>query len=300
MNKQVILNPIREVPHEVMFKISDAIRDQTKKNRYWFDFPSQWSNQLDKDPIIGIRSIYQTKTNRLVNLKLSIQIVSDSIGVVASRTGNIMFWLDGNTNITEFTMKFDKYWFDATNEEYIKDGITFMDKDGITPKDFKWNSNILSAHFDYDPDKHKCVLCIGLSYDVDKQIIVEDANTEMTYICKYRIVMQAINLDTVAILGTGNEIISENSNDIEIPIWSRYQCYVLSSLAEDDANGFIGHTRNVQYYPIKYYRLKNKVKRFWIELYETRYHDVPVTLPYDNRDDIFIEAIVCFSSNGML
>ena len=56
------LRELREVPKEVMFKISDAKQDQTKLNRYWFDFPSQWSNQLDKDPIIGIRDIYQTKT----------------------------------------------------------------------------------------------------------------------------------------------------------------------------------------------------------------------------------------------
>ena len=75
---------------------------------------------------------------------------------------------------------------------------------------------------------------------------------------------------------------AEFSGDlIMIPIWTRYNCYVLSSLAVDDVNNFLGHTRPQSYMPLKYYRLSSKVKRFWIELYENRYHDVPVALPVE-------------------
>ena len=65
----------REVPYEIMFKLSDAKQDQIKKNKYWFDFPQQWVDQLDKDAIIGIRDIYLTKTKRHIKLKFSIAIV---------------------------------------------------------------------------------------------------------------------------------------------------------------------------------------------------------------------------------
>ena len=58
--------PKKEIPYEVMFKVSDAQQDPIKHNRYWFNFPDQWVNQRDKDPIIGIRDIYLTRTNRIM------------------------------------------------------------------------------------------------------------------------------------------------------------------------------------------------------------------------------------------
>ena len=80
LDKSVIntLAKKREVPYEIMFKLSDAEQDPIKKNRYWFDFPGQWVNQLDKDAIIGIRDIYLTKTNRHIRLLFNISVVEEN------------------------------------------------------------------------------------------------------------------------------------------------------------------------------------------------------------------------------
>ena len=65
-DRRVVLSALREVPEEVMFLLSESEQDPKKPNRYWFDFPSQWADQYKKDPIIGIRDIYLTRTNRII------------------------------------------------------------------------------------------------------------------------------------------------------------------------------------------------------------------------------------------
>ena len=89
----------REVPYEVMFKLSDAKQDPIKKNRYWFDFPGQWVNQLDKDAIIGIRDIYLTKTNRLAYFKLTISLREDNL-VLLKRYSNRLDNFNNHEQIT--------------------------------------------------------------------------------------------------------------------------------------------------------------------------------------------------------
>ena len=74
-DRKVVLSALREVPEEITFMLSDAEQDAKIPNRYWFDFPSQWSNQTNKDPIIGIRSIYLTKTNRFIAYRYLIELV---------------------------------------------------------------------------------------------------------------------------------------------------------------------------------------------------------------------------------
>lgn len=281
---------VREVPKEVMFKVSDAIQDQTKKNRYWFEFPAQWSNQLDKDPIIGIRSLYETKTNRLVNFDFTVDLIENE-AVLVSRTYNLIFWLDGADNISVIGQKFDKYWFTSSMNESKSVWAGTIDHEFV--------ANDFVCFSVYDPDEHSLRLVFTCSDTCPITITVTDTRPDhSSHTCNIRLSVQAVNEDTVGLFGTENKF--WGIREVSKPIWSRYQMYVLSSLAEDDANGFLGHTRTAPYYPIKYYRLKNKNKRFWIELYETRFHDVPVELPSDKRDDVFIEAIVCFSSSGML
>ena len=313
----------REVPYEVMFKLSDAVQDPIKKNRYWWDFPSQWSNQLDKDPILGIRSIYLTKTNRLAYFKLTISLREDNENETLWYFwyGDINFYIDGTDTIVIFTTKFNQYWYDALKNNG-------QGKNDYSSSNYTLDSNSIHSHFDYDSNTHKCLLSIGASNSFPKHIIITDTNNQ-THNCLIRISIEPKNQDTYALFNIDyREPLEEATligiREISIPVWTRYNCYILSSLADDDANNFLGHTRNANYTPIKYYRLKNKNKKFWVELYETRYHDVPVTLPIDKipnldydstqieseinkmylkeyiRDDLFIEAIVIFNSNAMI
>ena len=286
----------REVPYEIMFKLSDAQQDPIKKHKYWFNMPEQWANQLDKDAIIGIRDIYLTKTNRHIKLSISISLVEqdgDNQIVWAIRNCSTDFTMDGEDTMKSFTHKFDESWFNSANE-----WVTTSAGIGYSSMDYEWNIQDFCAWFDYDKDTQKILLKIGCSWLCPQTVTVTDSQNQ-THTCNFKIAFQADNDDTIAVLGTSNTCIGMRY--ASTPIWTRYAVYILSSLAEDDRNGFLGHSRPLAFNPIKYYRLKNKDKRFWIELYETRYHDVPVTvLPNDSRDDLFIEAIVTFSSSGML
>ena len=291
----------REVPKEVMFKLTDATQDQIKKNRYWFDFPSQWADQLDKDPIIGIRSMYLTKTNRLINFNLYINIKDsedDSHTVWKFWWGNMKFYLDGSDTIKEFTYKFNEQWYNKMSSNNPNTQLTFSSATYTLGEKDIW------SHYDYDPDSHTCLLSIGTTGSLPESVTVTDTDNE-THNCYIEISIEPLNRYTCILFGVeyhtaGAQIRIRGNRNASFPIWSRYQCYIKSSLADDDVNNFLGHTRKNNYYPIKYYRLKNKNKKCWIELYETRYHDVPVIIPRDSEDDLFIEAIVLFTSEGII
>ena len=285
----------REVPYEVMFKLSDAQQDPTKKNKYWFNFPSQWADQYDKDAIIGIRNIYLTKTNRHIRLKFNITLVEENTETIwGIRRCVSDFTMDGEDTMKTFTHKFDESWYNAANEWVTTSaGVGF---DSFS--DYEWDIKHFCAWFDYDDTNKQIILKIGCSFICPETVTVVDTENH-THTCNFSISFQADNDDTRAVLGINNAC--TGTRYASTPIWTRYECYIKSSLAEDDAHDFLGHTRDKGIVPVKYYRLKNKNKKFWIELYETRYHDVPVTvLPNDSRDDLFIEAIVCFNSAAML
>ena len=296
----------REGPYEVMFKLSDAQQDPTKLNKYWFDFPSQWADQYDKDAIIGIRDIYLTKTNRLIMFDFHIfvneETQNDQTKIWLHRKGTVIFTMDGEDTMKAFTSKFNQKWFNQT-KTVSSDTASNYSSLSANGETYDWNeydfTSWFTSWFNYDDNTKQCILHIGCSHLCPETVTVTDTSNQ-THTCYFGIGLKALNNDTKAVLHVNVDEIYHDDL-ISIPIWTRYAVYVTSSLAEDDANGFLGHSRTLGFTPIKYYRLKNKNKKFWIELYETRYHDVPVTvLPNDNRDDLFIEAIVCFTSAAML
>ncbi|MBR6906983.1 hypothetical protein IKN40_00275 [bacterium] len=288
----------REIPYEVMFKLSDAKQDPIKKNRYWFDFPSQWADQYNKDPIIGIKDIYLTKTNRIIQYDFKIHIIeegaNESVKLWLTRSGTLVYTLDGEDTIKDFTTKFSNYWKAQTKETYQAEDYSAL-KNGNDVYD--WNEKDLAAWFEYDSTSNKCLLHIGCSNVCPESLTVVDTNNQ-THTVKFKFEIRSVNEDTNVVLGTN--VLKSGLKEVVLPIWTRYGVYITSSLAEDDVNGFLGHSRPLGFNHTKYYRLKNTCKKFWIELYEVRYNKVPVdVLPNDSRDDLFIEAIVCFSSEGM-
>lgn len=308
----------REVPYEVMFKLSDAIQDPTKKNRYWFNFPSQWADQVDKDPIIGIRDMYLTKTNRFIDFDMTIQFVESLASLYwTQKVYHVTFFLEGAEEINSFCIKFNSYLKDNDFPSTTSSALEYAEDN------YDWNDlyKHITCYYYYDANDHQVKLRFGKTLSCPESVTVNDTSNQ-THTAYFKIGIQANNEDTIALFGSAN--LFYDLDEVTIPIWSRYNCYLLSSLAENDVNGFLGHTRPLGFTPIKYYRMHSKNKKFWIELYETRYHDVKVTLPIDNipnpdfddtqpisesnikylgttmRDDLFIEAIVCFSSSGML
>ena len=299
-DRRVVLTALREVPEEITFMLSDAEQDPKIPNRYWFDFPAQWANQQNKDPIIGIRDMYLTKTNRFVCFTYTIELYS-GVDVSAPSTetstlqdkafGMFAYDLEGNETVADMVKKFNEIWLSkATREEHT-----------CTDEQHTWNSSELYAFLNYDDDTQRLVLTIF----TPKTFRV---GNDVWY---YHASITLLTSDTLRIFGLDESVNNTIAfwDEHDFPVWSRQQCLVKSSLATNDKNNILGHTRNDSYNPIKYYRLNNGLKKFWIELYETRYHDSPVSLPAKvnadgkkelDRDDLFIEAIVCFTAQAMI
>ena len=61
-------------------------------------------------------------------------------------------------------------------------------------------------------------------------------------------------------------------------VWNRKPCCVYSSIAEQSHNHYIGSS-DINYTPIKYFKLKSTDQSFWIELYSPTYCRIPIKLP---------------------
>ena len=294
-DRKVVLSALREVPEEITFMLSDAERDAKIPNRYWFDFPSQWANQQNKDPIIGIRSIYTTNTNRFIRYNYKVELFDPTdIGIdgtfdaatpLDKLEGTITHFLDGSDTIKPITDKFNEQWLENGKRTHT-----------CSDEQHTWKQGEIQAFYAYSRERGKTYLRFGRGLMEDHEATITIKGVDL--LCPYRISITPLSDDVKALFGFDEP--KTELTRVEIPIWSRYSCMVKSSLASNDKNNILGHTRSEIYTPIKYYRLNQYTKKFWIELYETRYHNSPVSLPSDKRDDLIIEAIVCFSSQGML
>ena len=299
-DRRVVLTALREVPEEVTFLLSDAEQDPVKPNRYWFDFPNQWANQPNKDPIIGIRGIYFTKTNRFIRYSYKVELIptnqTESIDTIE---GTINHWLDGGGDmIHTVTKNFNQYW--------LTDGTRTSD---LTDQEHKWKDWEIQSYYGYDRSDKKAYLYFGRGILESDTVMITDSE-DFEHECSYKITITPLSDDAKVLFRS--ETIEPSYKRVAIPTWSLHQCLVKSSIATNDKNNILGHTRTVAYNPIKYYRLNNGIKKFWIELYETRFHDCPVsfgTKVYEtdeneknkiDRDDLIIEAIVTFTAQGMI
>ena len=201
-----------------------------------------------------------------------------------------MHWLDGSDTIRVITDKFNTI-------NWLTNGTRMNDH--ISDDKHSWNEREIVCYYEYDIEEERTYLVFGRGVLGD---IYEYTETTLgvptTYLCHYRITITPLTDDTKAVFGFDEP--KTSWTDVKIPTWTRHQCFVKSSIALNDKNNILGHTRNDPYTPIKYYRLYCSVKKFWIELYETRYHQAPVVFPDDKRDDLIIEAIVCFIAQGMI
>ena len=248
------------------------------------------AHQANKDPIIGIRSIYTTKTTRFIGYKYQVDLVyedeeQEQTIIVDTIKNGLGYWLDGKDTIQPVIDDFNKYWADSSAERIHH----------ISGFEYQWTGYELYAYYTYDEDDKRTYLYFGLNPGVRTTYPKTINGVERQ--CTFVITITPITYDAKELFGT--ETLSEFYR-VKIPIWSRHQCLVKSSIANNDKNNILGHTRNDPYTPIKYYRLNHDLNKFWIELYETRYHDCKVEFPKDGRDDLIIEAIVCLSSQGML
>ena len=308
-SRNVILTSLKEVPYETTFLLSDAEQDPYIKNRYWFEFPNQWANIPNKDPIIGIRSIYTTKTNRYIQYDYKIELVPyHETEAIDKVEGTIKQWLDIGDTIRPIAEYFNTRWqpkTDANDETHYGTRTT-----NLTDEQHTWGKYEVMCYYGYDRDTNTTNLCFGRGILETRTILVNNIDLGTDTACDYRITITPQSDDAKALFGSSEALTALTR--LEIPIWSRYPLLVKSSIANNDKNNILGHTREGPIVPIKYYRLNARDKKFWIELYESSFPNCPVSLPskvYEtnndkkkeiDRDDLIIEAIVCFSTEAMI
>ena len=61
------------IPIETAYFLDDGERDPTKPNRYWFNFPPDWSTSNRGESIVGVRNIHVIARRRKVEFDLSIR-----------------------------------------------------------------------------------------------------------------------------------------------------------------------------------------------------------------------------------
>lgn len=287
IQNRIILESLREVPQEIMFNSLTAKRDQIIPNRYHFKFPEQWANQLDKDAIIGIRDFYMVRQNRYILFELVVWVYEpneeepNNLFMLKSKQ---RIWLDQTETLEKIPKILEEFWFDNIYFTFTYDG-------GDKAKEILYNKDLIDCwylngklYFGRLPHKN------NLEYEDEFKI---------KHQCEILIQLTPISDDAKAIFGTDESILKENELSID-NVYSRHQLYLTSSISNDTEDNFLGHTRNDSYIPMKYYRLTSESKQFWIDLWDTRNHNVAVILPKDNKDVLYMEAIVCFNASAMI
>ena len=265
----------------------------------------------------------------MIHSKQQFHLVASSI-ISISCSKYIGLGIKQNENIDIATNFFNQRYITILEpKENIENDPSTTVNENYASMTYNWE-DIFGASLVMNNENHVAELVFGMEkraiYNNEHNVKVTDkGNNE--HDCLFLLTIEPVSVSAIELFGSDEpkQTLIENEHcKIHIPMWTRNNCYILSSLADDDKNNFLGHTRTASYTPIKYYRLTNQSKKFWIELYETDDHSIPVTLPntlkpnpdFDDtqeesdsnkkylvlppKDDLFIEAIVCFSSSGML
>lgn len=306
----VVLSSLNEIPKEVLFKSELATRDQLIPNRYHFKFPSQWANQLDKDAIIGIRSMYISRTVRFVEFNVGCAFWDENpLQILGSFTVKFHMHLDADDKWYKLCTFWDQLWKDRIID---KDITVAGEELGFSFPEFVLNGSEESSKAGpngftirclYNYTDTECILSFSRQHSQETVYTWTDVNGH-THRSKFGFSFLPLNHDAEELLGSldhWEEFYMRNHyvEQIKIPVWSRYHLYLTSSIAVDADDNFLGHTDR-DFSPLKYYRITSTDKTFWIELYDTRNHHCPVVLPEDNKDVLYIEAIVCFSTQAKL
>jgi hypothetical protein len=283
----------REIPKEMLFKISEARQDTIKKNKWWFKLPEEWTNRAFKDKVLGLRSTKLVPRWFTPMFGWAFAFFPDknpdTQPSFAYTVGVGDLFIGATTTIREIQDHFNNIYAD------------FIEKFGINdqPPDRAENhkSHIYKKYYTYyyhkdpvDPSKIICVLVFNL---VQRYAPGPVGFTKFMF---YNPNQDALDLFGRSLFPTTLKL-EELSFTI---LWDRRELYILSSLAiSSDKNGYLGHSCTADYIPIKYYRLDSDDKEFWIELYSEREHCCGAD-DLQKISDLYLEMIFMFSTNAML
>ena len=285
-NQKVILEPLKEVPQEILFKSNspkNAMRDQNKSNRIWFMFPEQWRNQLNKDSIIGFRNFYVVKEDRYIVLNLDIDVYEninlEERNTLFSLSGKLKFWIGQSDSLSKIPSKFEESWHHHMKTIIINNDFAYEQLN---------NNNLIGCLLINNE------LIFTHTIHQDK---LEYIDEDGTHECHLAIHITPLNEDCKNVFNISNRV--SGDDELKIKVWSRHTIYLTSSISYEAEDNFLGHT-NYSCNPIKYFRLTHEDKRFWVDMWESRNHNIPVEFSNDGKEVLYIEGIVCFDSKAML
>jgi hypothetical protein len=292
-SQNVTQNP-REIPKEMLFRISDARQDTIKKNKWWFKLPEEWTNRSFKDKVLGLRSI-----------KLVPKWFVPMFG------WGLAFFPDHNPETKAsfaYTVSVGDLFIGATTtihqiEDYFNNIYTdFIKKFGIIDQSPDDTERIIKKHtyrkyctyyYQETPSDPSKIICVLVFNSVEGYAPGPVGFTKNMF--------HTPNQDALDFFGPSLFPSVLKPEELSLTVmWDRRELYITSSLAlSSDKNGYLGHSREADYIPIKYYRLDSDDKEFWIELFSEREHSCEVD-DLQKVSDLYLEMIFMYNAEAML
>jgi hypothetical protein len=296
MKKDARVEIFREIPIEKCFRLSDpsVIQDKIIKNRYWFTLPEEWTNQLQKDPILGFRNIFVQQVARYFNFTLRFYYTKkdDISKVLYDNTLNFYFTIYHNQSIDDALDNINKQW----NEWILSSANITNNNDSWIYGDICFTYHIPTLYQDPEVKDYQLVFYVDRHRDA---IFLGSGPNNGVHMERH------IDLLTFSSPNSNlyNVFTEQHINDahthLHIKCWDRQNVLVKSNLS-NNSDLYLGFSRGNAIIPLKYYRLTSDSKRFWIELWSSHEPERPSILPPDKRDDLYMETVFCYSSNAML
>lgn len=261
------------LPREYSFFIEDSKRDEKFPNRFKFKYPDSWRTSENREPIIGIRSIFVPKAYRHIEFDFIIEkYLKDESGGIP------------DTPITDIRFHVESFLsYEKDLRELRRDIISTYYRTIIDEKkmdDFKLNNLYFCYEYRKYPETNRISYCQ----------VFNIINKDDKYIYKFGI--YNMNDDARAVFNYDKtEITTGESELVFYDVWDRHDNMITSSLSSLNSRQYLGFSDDV-YRPVKYFKLHNNVNEFWIELWNSRNRDIMSILPYDNKDGLIIETVL--------
>ena len=77
-------------------------------------------------------------------------------------------------------------------------------------------------------------------------------------------------------------------------VWDYISCNMYSSIAEDSSKEYLGNGQ-INFQPIKYFKLNSTDQHFWVEFYSNSHYKISITLPENESFVIEMQLLPLFS-----
>ena len=290
------------LPIETAYFLEDAQHDKAKFNRYWFNFPPEWSTANKGESIVGVRSAHIIKRRRKMEVEIEIyKIHKKTYEFVCGGT-----WNDGTLKEDYITGSNHEYgcfkvidwvsvdgdlrgFFDAVNSAF-KSYIKTSTLDKFVQNDDDIQDRDIQTDGYYDKNGFHEIIYTERNKAGNQKYYFTNSKNEQDweYTAPYMnfFKLKSWNEDFADVFNIGNGIFQNKPEKYQTwhkelifdNIWDRQSCKIYSSIGEQALHNYIGDS-DVEYSPIKYFKLNSMDQRFWIDFYSDAHYNCPTKLP---------------------